>query len=117
VPSDDRDRAARLLLKAIEPLSKRDRELVLRMLVTGRIGLGGVGRRRFETAAPPMVPSGHVGPALSRQVDQPLLVRLPARLHDRLRRWATANGFSMAGVVRGLVERFLDEQDATGRGR
>jgi hypothetical protein len=39
-----------------------------------------------------------------------LPVRLPPELHERLRRWSNEHGFSMAAVVRGLVERFLDEQ-------
>jgi len=37
-------------------------------------------------------------------------VRLPPDLHERLRAWAAEHGFSMASVVRGLVERFLAEQ-------
>jgi hypothetical protein len=39
-------------------------------------------------------------------------VRLPPELHERLRRWSTDAGFSMASVVRGLIERFLEEQAA-----
>jgi hypothetical protein len=39
-----------------------------------------------------------------------LPVRLPPELHARLREWCAEHGFSMAGVVRGLVERFLDGQ-------
>jgi len=38
-------------------------------------------------------------------------VRLPTELHARLRDWSQANGFSMATIIRGLVTRFLDEQD------
>ena len=57
------------------------------------------------------------GPAFdtSKQMTAPLLVRLPADLHDRLRRWSTTNGFSMAAVARGLIERFLNEQERTAR--
>ena len=51
----------------------------------------------------------------SKQMTAPLLVRLPADLHDRLRRWSTTNGFSMAAVARGLIERFLNEQERTAR--
>jgi predicted DNA-binding protein len=40
-----------------------------------------------------------------------LPVRLPPELHERLRAWSTEQGFSMASVVRGLVERFLDQQE------
>ncbi len=51
----------------------------------------------------------------SKQMTAPLLVRLPADLHDRLRRWSTTNGFSMAAVARGLIERFLNEQERIAR--
>ncbi len=38
-------------------------------------------------------------------------VRFPEPQYERLKEWCAANGFPMAVVVRGLVERFLDEQD------
>ena len=37
-------------------------------------------------------------------------VRLPTESHTKLREWCSNNGFSMAAVIRGLVERFLEEQ-------
>lgn len=46
-----------------------------------------------------------------------LPVRLPASDYERLRAWSRSHGFSMAVIVRTLVERFLDGQasaDATG---
>ncbi|MEU7866146.1 hypothetical protein [Dactylosporangium sp. NPDC049140] len=36
--------------------------------------------------------------------------RLPAERHTELRAWCTEHGFTMAAVVRGLIERFLEEQ-------
>jgi hypothetical protein len=36
--------------------------------------------------------------------------RLSVEQYDRLKQWCQANGFAMAVVLRGLVERFLDEQ-------
>jgi hypothetical protein len=118
VPSkEDPDRAARLLLKALDSLTERDRDLVLRDLLTGRIG--SVSARgpshAHATEAPLSIPEARVGMEITRQVEQPLLVRLPADLHARFRRWATSHGFSMASVVRGLVERFLDDQEGRGR--
>jgi hypothetical protein len=41
---------------------------------------------------------------------QLVTIRLPVPQHVRLRTWCSAHGFSMAAVVRGLVERFLDQQ-------
>jgi plasmid stability protein len=118
VPSkEDPDRAARLLLKALDSLTQRDRDLVLRNLLTGRIGsVSGRGPSHgHATEAPPSFSEAKVGMEITRQVEQPLLVRLPADLHARFRRWATSHGFSMASVVRGLVERFLDDQEGRGR--
>jgi hypothetical protein len=37
-------------------------------------------------------------------------IRLPTESHARLRAWCSAHGFTMAAVIRGLVERFLDQQ-------
>lgn len=37
-------------------------------------------------------------------------VRLPTASHAKLRAWCSAHGFTMAAVIRGLVERFLDQQ-------
>jgi aromatic ring-cleaving dioxygenase len=39
-------------------------------------------------------------------------VRFSAEQHARLRAWCTEHGFSMATVIRGLVDRFLDGQQA-----
>jgi hypothetical protein len=110
MPIEDADRAARLLLKALDALSERDRRFVLRVLLSGRMPtLGASPVTRADVSL-----SAGLGMQLA-QVDQPLLVRLPSALHRRFRRWSTDHGFSMAGVVRGLVERFLDEEEARGR--
>jgi hypothetical protein len=37
-------------------------------------------------------------------------IRLPTDQHAALRDWCQEHGFTMATVVRGLVERFLEEQ-------
>jgi hypothetical protein len=116
---DERDRAARLLLKALESLSQRDRDLVLRNLLTGRLdpirSREPSKLRTTSEAFPFSFSHARVGVEMTRQVEQPLLVRLPADLHARFRRWATSHGFSMASVVRGLLERFLDEQEGRKR--
>lgn len=38
-------------------------------------------------------------------------VRFPEPQYQRLKKWSEAHNFPMAVVVRGLVERFLDEQE------
>jgi hypothetical protein len=118
VPSkDDADRAASLLLKALGSLSDRDRELVMRNLLTGGIGSSGSREPSHPSViGPPRVlKEARLGMEVIRQAEQPLLVRLPSDLHARFRRWTTSHGFSMASVVRGLVERFLDDQEGRGR--
>jgi hypothetical protein len=50
------------------------------------------------------------GPLPSGEETQLVTVRLPTEGHARLRDWCSENGFTMAAVVRGLVERFLDDQ-------
>ena len=103
------DRSTDLLLKAIRSLPEEEQDEVLK----------GLFRRSLKPAESPVFSSADVtvtsGPPFEavKQTTQPLLVRLPTDLHDRLRRWATSHGFSMAAIARGLVERFLDEQDRT----
>jgi hypothetical protein len=42
---------------------------------------------------------------------QLITIRLPADRHNHLRTWCAEHGFTMAAVVRGLVERFLEDQE------
>ena len=41
---------------------------------------------------------------------QLVTIRLPAESHGKLRAWCAEHNFTMAAVMRGLVERFLEEQ-------
>ena len=105
------ERAAQLLVRAIETLEAEEQRIVLEALLTGSIG--GLAMR-----PPELVPGQEFGAMPhGRQMEQPLMVRLPVDLHARLRDWAMANGFSMAAIARGLIERFLDERGAPGKQR
>jgi hypothetical protein len=42
------------------------------------------------------------------QESQLVTLRLPAERHAQLRRWCSEHDFSMAAVIRGLVEQFLE---------
>jgi hypothetical protein len=108
-----RDRATTLLLRALAGLAPDERELVLHALLSGSIAGPTPGARRVPTSITEHF-QVQQGRELGRQLEQPLLVRLPSALHARFRRWATDNGFTMAAVMRGLLERFLDDQDARG---
>ena len=117
------DRAAKLLLKAVRMLPQREQDQVLTALfrealshpipVTEPVPF----TRPLPGPAPPDVVmlSDEPHMRLGYPPDMPgraamLPVRLPPELHDRLRQWSNEQGFSMASVVRGLVERFLDQQ-------
>ena len=102
----DQDRIGRLLLKAVRGLPQREQDEVLACLL-GRSTQPGLWGVPPSLMAPPLE-AGQAPP--TQQMDQPLLVRLPAELHGRLRSWSTTHGFSMAAVSRGLIERFLEEQ-------
>jgi hypothetical protein len=108
--------AENLLLKAIRSLTQDEQDEVLRSII---------GRAFAAPGSSPTIHSGDVfaasrdftampGPPVDavKQMTAPLLVRLPADLHDRFRRWSTTNGLSMAAVARGLIERFLNDQEA-----
>jgi hypothetical protein len=107
------DRAARLLLKALESLSPGERETVLRALLTGSLGAVAGGRASLPLDEYFVVPERQTGKfeKLS-SVSRMLPVRLTPEAHERLRRWSTEHGFAMAVVVRGLIERFLEERAA-----
>jgi hypothetical protein len=45
---------------------------------------------------------------------QLITIRLPSDRHAALRAWCTEHEFTMAAVVRGLVERFLEQQGRPG---
>jgi hypothetical protein len=107
---------AELVVKAVRSLPEADQD---RFLV-GLLSLSSPEVEALRWTQPPHVlfsdpaPYGLGGPPMGAPGSAAMLpVRLPPELHDRFRRWSTDHGFSMAGVVRGLVERFLDEQAGT----
>ncbi len=114
------DRMSALLLKAVRLLEQDEQDEVLRGLL---------GARLAPDSAPAGVPARPMSSAdrAARVVDlfgadpsgatsegglKVLPVRLPAGDYDRLRDWSRVKGFSMAVVIRALLERFLDEQGA-----
>jgi hypothetical protein len=105
-----------LLLKAVRLLPADEQDSVLRMLLD-----------RHTATWPPQPPQLGVrgswlpalaepGWSLPRTVERGsgtlrmVPVRLSAEQHDALKQWCEANEFSMAVVIRGLVDRFLDSQ-------
>lgn len=123
------DRVSKLLLKAVRGLPQREQDQVLAALIRSALPSPVTTAGRPSPVSLPHPRPGSAplppemlllsDPASSAQVgsvEAPgagvamLPVRLPPELHERLRRWSNEHGFSMAAVVRGLVERFLDEQ-------
>lgn len=117
-----------LLLHAVDAMPAEDRERVLVWLLDrsfsaselpGMAGMSAAVRRELVESMPTLAPPGNES-LLSRSLagarrgdHQVVPIRLPTEQHAALREWCSAHGFSMATVVRGLVERFLEEQ--TGR--
>jgi hypothetical protein len=60
--------------------------------------------------APELRPVGLGGSLPAGEESQLVTFRLPAERHAELRTWCTEHNFTMAAVVRGLIERFLEEQ-------
>lgn len=107
-----------LLLKAIRSLPQDEQDEVLRSIIGQAFAGPGASQVHGMDVFPQLGgPDFTLAPPLdtTKQMTAPILVRLPADLHDRLRRWSTANGFSMAAVARGLIERFLNEQERIGK--
>ncbi len=112
------DRLRELLLKAVRSLDQSEQDEVLGHLLIG-------GTSSMILGSPHGMPPGaRPSPAerlmLAEQItttlgvasgDLKLLpVRLPADDYERLRTWSRENGFSMAVIIRTLVERFLAGQ-------
>lgn len=112
--------AENLLLKAIRSLPQEEQDEVLRSIIgqaftsSGRPSpLHAISGEHLHVGGPDFSMTLDPPVEAAKQMVAPLLVRLPADLHDRLRRWSTTNGFSMAAVARGLIERFLNDQERT----
>ncbi len=119
------DRAAVLLRKAMQSLQPAERDELLDALLLGQLNSMG-----------PLRPSGSARPVpLVSDVDRDRLaawlgsdayvptgrgalkvlpVRLPEADHERLRKFCQTYGFSMAVVIRTLLERFLDDHPSDG---
>jgi len=123
------DRVSKLLLKAVRGLPQREQDQVLAALIRSALPspVTTAGRPSPVSLPHPRPGSAPIPPEMLLVSDPAtaqagsvegsgsgvamLPVRLPPELHERLRRWSNEHGFSMAAVVRGLVERFLDEQE------
>ncbi|HKE98343.1 MAG TPA: hypothetical protein VKG45_05370 [Actinomycetes bacterium] len=112
-----------LMVKAVNSLPEQERDALLRELLGGRLqggvqmplaaGLPDVARPGLRLGE--LIESGTLADVrMEREVGgrlQTVPVRLPAAQYERLKQWCQVHGFTMAVVVRGLVARFLDDQE------
>ena len=121
----------RLLLKAVRSLPQDEQDTVLTELLGAKVvggrptqpsgqvarsdpgwaSLTGVG---IAPSPPPSEAEERLSP-FSPQLRaggpwQTVPTRLSVEQYERLKQWCQANDFTMAVVLRGLIERFLDEQ-------
>lgn len=110
-----KDRSIDLLIKAIRSLPADEQDEALKGLFRSIQDRPRAPMFGDEPVAAAIDVIGTPAPGqpleVGKQSTQPLLVRLPVGLHERLRAWSTEHGFSMAAVARGLIERFLDQQE------
>ena len=99
------------LLETLEPAERQ--EIVAWLLGRGtrRTWAWQAGPQPGLVPGPDLLHSRDLASGLaSGESSQLVTVRLPAAQHERLRDWCTDHNFTMAAVVRGLIERFLDGQ-------
>lgn len=106
----------KLLLKAVGRLPDEERDVVLAYLLERGLG------PQAPAATPALATTGFISLAGATEPPgfrsaragggdlQMVPVRFPAEQHQRLRAWCGDHGFTMATVVRGLVDQFLDRQ-------
>jgi len=120
------DRAAVLLRKAMQSLQPAERDELLDALLLGQLNSMGPLRPSGSARPVPLVSdvdrdrlgallgSDDQVPTTGRGALEVLPVRLPEADHERLRKFCQAKGFSMAVVIRTLLERFLDDHPSDG---
>jgi hypothetical protein len=113
---------AELLAQAIDGLAPAERTRVFAWLLNQTfVRDPASGLRQAVVASMPITASHETSTLLSRTLvrrgeHQVVPIRLPSEQHTALRDWCQEHGFAMATVVRGLVERFLEERGLLQRG-
>ncbi len=102
---------AKRLAELLETLPAEERTEITAWLL-GQRQRGATGTF-FGRSWPPIgEPVSRVTGSLPVGEDSQLVtIRLPAERHAQLRAWCAKHEFTMAAVVRGLIERFLEQQD------
>ena len=97
----ERDRVVVWILDRVPAIQTAGMVSELRQLVVGQFPEAGFGERPTALSARHLsLRGGH----------QAIPVRLPSAQHALLRQWCQDHGFAMATVIRGLLDRFLEDQ-------
>ena len=111
-----------LLSKALDSMTPADRAKVLTWLLNRPAGPDIMAATRPATVGSLTMLAPHETTSLISRLSarrgehQVVPIRLPTEQHSLLRDWCQEHGFAMATVVRGLVERFLEERGLLQRG-
>jgi hypothetical protein len=112
-PNPQSNTVADLVLKALDSLTASERRQVLSALIQSGLSPGPASPPVWAATAPLSAVEGFFHPGARVSASGPpavLPVRLPQEQLEQLRTWCADHGFSMAVVIRGLVERFLESQ-------
>jgi hypothetical protein len=108
------DRPSAKLVELLEKAPPDDRKAIIAWLLEGKFGVSATNPddqwtvKRLRTAQMfGDIPTGET---------QLVTVRLPQELHAQLRDWCAQHGFTMAAVIRGVVERFVSLRRAAAEG-
>jgi hypothetical protein len=111
------ERLRELLMKAVRKLEPAEQEEVLGELLVGSTAQLATLTPGLTSTRRPVSPRTRVeltewaATMAVASGDMKLLpVRLPSADYERLRMWSREHGFSMAVIIRTLVERFLNDQ-------
>src|SRR5207253_233090 len=102
---------AELLARALDAMAPEDRTRVLTWLLNRSFAPAMPTMRQAMVGSLPLAAQHETTTLLSKTLvrrgeHQVVPIRLPAEQHTVLRDWCQEHGFTMATVVRGLVERF-----------
>lgn len=106
------DRPSEKLAELLEKASPDDRKAIVGWLLESRFGPSAVDAEDQEKR--PRTVKLYSGLPLGES--QLVTVRLPQEVHGQLRDWCGEHGFTMASVIRGVIERFVSERRASAEG-
>jgi hypothetical protein len=100
---------AHRLIALLETLPQPERQEITAWLLDRKPG-DDLSRMWVGLPSAPRQPARRLTSVLASGEDTQLItIRLPADKHAELRQWCTDHGFTMAAVVRGLIDRFIEE--------